>query len=321
MNLIERMEEAIRDDGFLLIGITGERGRGKSVLGLNLVYEVLKDWDKVLKHTIFTIEDYQNLRFRKDLERAKDGRVKIALWDDFALHTSSYGFMKGEGVKIADFIEDFEVVREFVAVLVITCATWEMVPPKIRSAPKVLINMYAKGKGLILERDEDNAASFLKRIFKLGGKVKSQKIPDEIYQRYRMLKREAIEVKKAVMDLKREDDALRLAQSLREEDWENDRYLKALGILDLHGNYTFFGEMVKRKWDEIQEAKNAIKRSVFRDVFRKLVSQRDFERLAQAHGIKVMSARGLYKNLLDHLVIEEERKNGNIREMLEVLVK
>ena len=321
MNLVERIREAIRDDGFLLIGITGERGRGKSVLGLNLLYEVLGDWDKVLKHTIFTIEDFQNLRHRQDLERARDGRVKIALWDDFALHTSSYGFMKGEGVKIADFIEEFEVVREYLAVLVITCATWEMVPPKIRSAPKVLINMYSKGKGLILEKEEDSPASFLKRVFRLGGKVKSQKIPDEVYQRYRALKREAIEVKKAIMDLKREDDAARIAQSLREEDWDNHRYLKALGILDLHGNYTFFGEMVRRKWEEIQEAKNAIKQSIFRDIFRKMISQRDFERLAQAHGIKVMAARGLYKGLLDQLLIEEERRNGNIKEMLEVLVK
>ncbi len=320
MNLIEKIGEAIRDDGFLLIGITGERGRGKSVLGLNLLYEVLKDWDKVLKHTIFTIEDFQNLRHRRDLERARDGRVKIALWDDFALHTSSYGFMKGEGVKIADFIEEFEVVREYLAVLVITCATWEMVPPKIRSAPKILINMYSKGKGLILEKEEDSPASFLKRVFRLGGKVKSQKIPDEVYQRYRMLKREAIEVKKAIMDLKREDDAARIAQSLREEDWDNHRYLKALGILDLHGNYTFFGEMVRRKWEEIQAAKHELSRAVFRDVFRKLVSQREFERMAMAYNVKRDTARMMYKSLLDTLVVKEESKNGQIKEIIERVI-
>jgi hypothetical protein len=181
--------------------------------------------------------------------------------------------------------------------------------------------MYSKGKGLILSKDEENPAAFLKRVFKIGGKVKSQRIPDEVYQRYRLLKREAIEVKKAVMDLKREDEAYSLAQRLREEDWENHRYLKALGILDLHGNYTFFGEMVLRKWEEIQAAKHELKNAIFRDIFRKLISQRDFERIAMAYNVKRDTARMMYKSLLEALMIKEESKNGQIREIIEQVIR
>jgi len=76
------------------MGTLGDKGLGKSVLCLNLAYQILKDWDLVLKHVIFTINDYNNVPYRTDLERHSDGRVKVLIWDDFALHTSSYGFTK-----------------------------------------------------------------------------------------------------------------------------------------------------------------------------------------------------------------------------------
>ncbi|OYT34373.1 hypothetical protein B6U96_13110 [Archaeoglobales archaeon ex4484_92] len=90
------------------MGVLGDKGFGKSVLCLNLAYQILKDWNLVLKHVIFTINDYNNVPYRKDLERHIDGRIPILVWDDFALHTSSYGFTKkGEREVLIDFIENF----------------------------------------------------------------------------------------------------------------------------------------------------------------------------------------------------------------------
>lgn len=146
--LSDMVQEAIEMDGFLFIGVLGDKGLGKSVLALNLLYQILCDWNSVLKHVIFTIQDFGNLYTRSDLIRHTDGRIKAIVWDDFALYTSSYGFTKrGEREQLIDFVEDFEVVREDVAVLIVTCATWEMIPPKLRDNAHVFINMVKKELG------------------------------------------------------------------------------------------------------------------------------------------------------------------------------
>ncbi len=250
--LFSYIQNAIEKDGFLFIGILGEKGFGKSVTGLNLVYSVLGDWNKTLRHTIFTIQDYHNLPYRSDLERHEDGRVKIILWDDFALHTSSYGFTKkGEREDLINFIEDFEVVREEVAVLVVTCATWDMIPPKLREQAHIFIQMTKRGYGEIWKKSR--GWLFLRKDYKKIGEIQTEKIPDEIYNRYREMKRKAKRVKEKMAVLKKEERAKQLAEELNDEDWEDEELLIALGIKDLHGNLTGFGQLVKKYYDEIRE--------------------------------------------------------------------
>ena len=250
--LFKYIQNAIERDGFLFIGILGEKGFGKSVTGLNLVYSVLGDWDKVLRHTIFTIQDFQNIAYRDDLERHEDGRVKIILWDDFALHTSSYGFTKkGFREEIIEFVEDFEVVREEIAVLVVTCATWDMIPPKLREQAHIFIQMTKRGQGEIWKKSR--SWLFLRKDYKKIGDITTEKIPDEIYNKYREMKRKAKRVKDKMIVLKKEERAKQLAEELKEEDWEDEELLIALGIKDLHGNLTGFGKLVKKYYDEVRD--------------------------------------------------------------------
>ncbi|AEA46064.1 hypothetical protein [Archaeoglobus veneficus] len=329
-SIFDRIEEAIESDGFLLLGVTGDKGRGKSVLALNIAYEVLQEWNSVLRHTIFTIEDFYNLEYRKDVERAADGRVKIAVWDDFALHTSSYGFLKGDGERIANFIEEFEVVRENVAVLVITAATWDMVPPKLRNAPHVLINMYARGKGLIFERDESSPFAFLRKIFRVGGKIKSEPIPDEIYRKYRMLKRNAILVKRRQAELRLEKYAAFLADKMLDGDWKDEITLKARGLLDLHGNLTKFGEMVLLMWinahgrapkylpntiNNIPGAaivQNDTEASILKKTIEKRLTTRALATILRNHGVRINQGQvcTVRRALLD-LLLNSGNGNGN----------
>ena len=250
--LFNYIQNAIERDGFLFIGILGNKGFGKSVLGLNLVYNVLGDWDKTLRHTIFTIQDFQNIDHRDDLERHEDGRVKIVLWDDFALHTSSYGFWKSDRESLINFVEEFEIVREYVAVLVVTCATWEMIPPKLREQAHIMIQMVKRGKGEIWKKTR--GWLFLKKEYKKIGEIETTKIPDEIYNRYRQLKHKAVKVKRKMDLLKREEKAKELAEQLSEEDWQDEELLIALGIKDLHGNLTSFGEIVMKYYNKNRES-------------------------------------------------------------------
>ncbi|ADB58832.1 hypothetical protein [Archaeoglobus profundus] len=245
--LFKYIQNAIEKDGFLFIGILGNKGFGKSVLGLNLVSNVLGDWKKVLKHTIFTIQDFQNIDYRDDLERYEDGRVKIILWDDFALHASSYGFWKADRENLTNFIEEFEIVREYVAVLVVTCATWEMIPPKLREQAHIMIQMTKRGQGEIWKKTR--GWLFLKKEYKKIGEISTEKIPDEIYNRYRQLKHKAVRVKRKIDLLRREEKAKELAERLTEKEWEDEELLIALGIKDVHGNLTEFGELVVKYYN------------------------------------------------------------------------
>ena len=249
--LMQVINSAIENDGFLFIGILGDKGLGKTVLGMNLTFAVLKDWEAVLKHMVFTIMDFSNLSARKDLMRHSDGRIKVVLWDDFALHTSSYGFTKkGEREMLIDFIEDFEVVREEVAVLIVTAATWEMIPPKLRDAAHIFIHMKKRGVGEVWIKQK--GWLFLRKDYKKIGEIESQKIPDDIYSKYREMKRRAKRVKEKMAVIKQRERAEKLAMELTEEEWSDPELLMAYGILDMHGNLTEFGKLVMKYREEFK---------------------------------------------------------------------
>ncbi len=298
---MQAINSAIERDGFLFIGILGDRGLGKSVTGLNLTYSVLNEWDKALRHTIFTINDFSNLPYRNDLVRHEDGRVKVILWDDFALHTSSYGFSKrGERDLLIDFIEDFEVVREEVAVLIVTAATWEMIPPKLRDAAHIFIQMTKRGKGEIWAKQR--GWLFLRKDYRKIGEIETAKIPDDVYNTYREMKRKAKRVKEKMSLLKQKEKAEKMAEELTEEDWQDEDLLVALGIKDMHGNFTEFGSMVYRVWEE-RVAKNGANALILADLFTEAVSQRRFEAILRSCGVKGNkdNLRLAYKELVRYL--------------------
>ncbi len=299
--LMHAINSAIENDGFLFIGILGDKGLGKTVAGMNIAYEVLKGWNSVLKHTIFTINDFSNLPYRNDLVRHSDGRVKVILWDDFALHTSSYGFSKrGERDLLVDFIEDFEVVREEVAVLIVTAATWEMIPPKLRDAAHIFIQMTKRGRGEIWAKQR--GWLFLRKDYKKIGEIETVRIPDDIYSTYREMKRKAKRVKEKMSLLKQKEKAEKIAEELSEEDWQDEDLLVALGIKDMHGNFTEFGNIVYRVWEGVAN-KSEANAFILADLFTDAVSQRKFEAILRSCGVKGNkdSLRLAYKELVRYL--------------------
>jgi len=253
--------KCVKKDGFGLILIFGDKGRGKSTLGLNIVYNTLKKlypdyddnvlWDQTVKHTLFTIEDFDNAPNRKDIWKWEDGRIPILLWDDFAMHTSSYGFLRGEGGKIGEFLEDFEAVREDIAVIVITCATPEMIPPKMREAPQVYIKMTERGTGKIYVKEDDKEGKTLfDKILVWKYTITSSKVPDEFYQKYRELKKKAHEIKKKQRLMRKKEKAEELAEKIKEWEWKDKLILSSYGIIDTFDNVTGFGELVIRAYVE-----------------------------------------------------------------------
>lgn len=298
--IIDNAVKAIKSDGFCFIGITGEKGHGKSTLGWLLLVEILKrigydvDFkhkDVLLSHLIFTIDDFFSIKNREKVIKWTDGRVCCALWDDFGLHTSSYAFIKGEGDKVSDFIEMFEVVRENIAVLIVTAATFDLVPPKIRNSPNIMIDCYKKSEAKIYGKKR---LLWFELLWKAIGKIKFDRLPIEFYNEYRSIKAKAIEVKRMMRVVKLEEKAESLAKKLTKEDWQNDTLLITYGIKDMFGNYTPFGLLV-RKYYENNKGNGRFARA------RVPISQNEFENLVRMHGIAASNAkiRRLYKKLVE----------------------
>ena len=331
--------KCVKEDGFVLILVYGDRGLGKSTLGLNIVYNSLMNlypeyddttlWEKTVKHTIFTIEDFDNATNRKDILKWEDGRIPILLWDDFALHTSSYGFLRGEGDKIGEFLENFETVREDIAVIVITCATPEMIPPKMRESPQVYIKLIKRGVGKIYVKEDDKEGRTLwDKILVWRYTIKWNSAPKEYYNRYKELKRKAHEIKKMQRLLRKKEKAKELAEKITEWEWKDKTTLHGYGILDTFDNITGFGELVIRSYvkkfgrlpplpediiSNIDEnigaiIENEIKRVNFAEQFSKVISQRKFEMLLRSCGIRgdTYIFRNAYRELIRYL-----EKNGN----------
>ena len=331
------IQRAIEADGFLLIGVYGDRGFGKSTLALNMVYSTFKAlypekdeselWDLTLKHLVFTVEDFSNACRGPGIIKWNDGRVPILLWDDFALHTSSYAFMRGEGGKIGEFLEDFQAVREDVAVVVITCATPEMIPPKMREEPQIHIKMVKRGKGKVYVKEEEaEGRTLFDKILVWRYTITSSKVPDEWYNKYRELKRKAHEIKKKQRLIRVRNKAEELAEKIKEWEWNDKIILCGYGIIDTFDNITGFGELVIRAYvekfrtlpplpegieltnelidyvkSERSSIENASNRFSLREEFRKKISQRKFERLGMSCGLQLHKLRTFYKLLLDHL--------------------
>jgi len=272
--IIKKATDAITNDGFLLIAITGDRGFGKSTLSFHLLREILQTYtgqeipfdSKLLNHVIFTIDDFFNVDCR-DIIKSGD-RAACLLWDDFALHTSSYMFSTAERNKISYFVELFEVVRENCACLIVNAATFDLVPPKIRNAPHFIIDCIKRGEALLYKKKR---ILWLEVRWKSINKIKFGSIPSDFYNEYRKLKHKAIKVKKMMYMLKLEEKAKKLAENLTMEELRNEELLMAYGLVDLQGNKTLLGKLVEKH---------------ISTKYPKNMSVREFLRLVRTLGIK-----------------------------------
>jgi hypothetical protein len=256
MSFYEEFVEVIENKGFILVAFVGDKGFGKSNALLDFMYNILRlvkdfesdkeSWDYVVKHIVFTIPDFMNLKHRDDLIRDKFGRVVIAGWDDFGLHNSGYAFQRGEGDEIGEFIEWFEAIRERLGICVLSVATYELIPPKLRKTGQVHLRFEFVGRGeAIIYRKEKKRNRLDKWYWLELGTIRFKKVPDWVYDKYLVLKHRAEEVKYQKMLMRKMNKALSIIEKMPEDWWQDDLKLMALGLKDIHGNWTELGKMVK----------------------------------------------------------------------------
>lgn len=244
--LKQKIGEAISEDGFLFILIIGERGKGKSTLALNILTHIYGDPRLVEQAIVFTADDYDSLTqsSRYKQLRAGDGRIKAIMWDDIGLHFSTYQwFTPHARQRMIEFIENFQTVREDVAVLVGTAVEAEILPPKLRGAANLMIDCVRRGKGKVF----GYSRYLWLRKWRVIGSIEWTKTEPGLYRAYREMKRRAHRAKERARIVSRTKLAKIYAElllSLSDIDFE---LLYGLGIVDKDGNLTPFGEYVLRK--------------------------------------------------------------------------
>ena len=244
--LREKINEALSNDGFLFVMVVGERGKGKSTLGLNILKHVYGDNELVKKALVFSIDDFDSMtQGRKYRElRLSDGRIAAVLWDDIGLHFSTYQwFTPHARQRMTEFIENFQTVREDVAVIIGTAVELEILPPKLRSAANYIIDCQRRGLGKLF----GYSRYLWLRKWKVLGKIEWSKTEPQLYSYYKQLKRKAHRAKQKARIVSRTKLAKIYAELLRSLSNIDFELLYGLGIVDKDGNtYKFDSEQTDK---------------------------------------------------------------------------
>ena len=249
MNAIARAEYS---DGFAFILIIGERGRGKSSLALNLAGRVIGE-ENVLDALVFTIDDFDSKTTNPpDNLLAEDRRVRMLIWDDMGLHFSTYmWFTPHQRQRMQEFIENFQTVREDLAILVGTVAELEILPPKVRSSANIIIDCYRRSRAKVFTYTR----YLWFRKWKVVGEIEwGPPIPD-IYKKYREMKRRAHRAKKKIRLLSRTKLAkvyLDVLQALMAQEALDIDTLYGMGIIDINNNITDWGHYLLNKDERLK---------------------------------------------------------------------
>ena len=216
-------------------------------MALNIARDFYRDERLVLKSLVFTVEDYESVVEREKKLRASDGRTALIVWDDFGLHFSTYRwFSPLQRQKVIDFIENFQSVREEVAVLIATVVAPEMIPPKLRDDVNVLVQAKRRGYGIVVGYER----TLWEKIWNKKYDIEWGPAPSSIYSRYRELKRLAHKARRKarVVSLSRIVEAYsKVLIDLYERGELDLETLYGLGILDKEGRVTRFGHLVLKR--------------------------------------------------------------------------
>ncbi|MCE4601262.1 MAG: hypothetical protein F7C38_06845 [Desulfurococcales archaeon] len=244
--LRDKIDEAIHEDGFLFVLIIGERGKGKSTLALNVLNWIYGgDAGRVKRATIFTIDDYDSIVNKQDnLLSGGDGRIKALLWDDMGLHFSTYQwFIPHLRQRMTEFIENFQSVREDIAVLIGTVVEADMLPPKMRGTANYMVDCVRRGKAKLFGYKR----YLWFKTWKVKGELEWTKADPNLYSYYKKMKKKAHRAKEKARIASRTKLAKIYADLLKSLSRVDVELLYGLGIVDKDNELTPFGEYVLAK--------------------------------------------------------------------------
>ena len=183
----------------------GRAGSAKSTLACHLLYQVYRDWEKVLEHVVFNMQQLETLLYRKYADKGK--RCWALLFDDAGIHLSSLEWQKPENIA---FTAAFQGYREYVNVFMYTTIEGHRVLKILREN----LSGYFKLPDIEFWGDQlvyfprDHALFYLierRANYKKPGQLWKRPVPyayitfpalpTDFYEKYRMKKLKAIRTK------------------------------------------------------------------------------------------------------------------------------
>jgi hypothetical protein len=126
MYLSSLIKEAYGNNGVVIAYVYGPMGYGKTSYALWTAYEVLGDWDKVLKYTFFDLDDAINIMWR---HVKKNERIPIMILDDAGFFLNRLTWWERDKV---EFMELLNLARSIAAGIIFTSPSHE-IPRQILS--------------------------------------------------------------------------------------------------------------------------------------------------------------------------------------------
>jgi hypothetical protein len=154
MKLAELVKQAWKNNSVVVAYVYGNFGAGKTSYALWTAYEVLGDWDKVLRHLFFDPGEAAAI-MRRAIENRR--RLPIVIMDDAGLWLDKMTWWESE--KIA-FMKFFNLIRSVTAGIIFTTPTEEL-PKQILRKSMIRVRVEPANKedaSQILGEDVVNAA-------------------------------------------------------------------------------------------------------------------------------------------------------------------
>jgi hypothetical protein len=120
MFLADLIKWAINNYGVIVAYVYGHMGYGKTSYALWTAYEVLGDWDKVLDHVFFDLDEAVDFMY-KHARRGK--RVPIMVFDDAGFFLNRLTWWERNKVR---FMEMFNLARSIAACIIFTAPSDEI---------------------------------------------------------------------------------------------------------------------------------------------------------------------------------------------------
>jgi len=116
--LYQNLLDAIRNYGIRTLLIYGDKGVGKTTLGLLISYSLWRDWEKVLYYLVFSPEEL--IRFQDELNKAfydMRKRIKCLFFDDAGTWLNKYRYREEA---LVNFCRFYDLIRSICAVVIFT---------------------------------------------------------------------------------------------------------------------------------------------------------------------------------------------------------
>jgi len=120
MFLASLIKWAINNNGIVIAYVYGPMGYGKTSYALWTAYEVLGDWDKVLDHLFFDLDEALDFMYRHIM---RGRRIPIMILDDAGFFLNRLTWWEKPKV---EFMELFNLARSIAASIIFTSPTEEI---------------------------------------------------------------------------------------------------------------------------------------------------------------------------------------------------